>query len=72
MYAAHEVDEERVNENGEDIDEEGEGGLGEAIEKEEVRIALIEMKKGKAVGVYGISSEFLMAGGGGGGGGRGS
>ena len=63
MYAAHEVDEERVNENGEDIDE-GEGGLGEAIEQEEVRIAFNEMKKGKAVGVDGISSDILMEGGG--------
>ena len=50
LYAAHEVDEERVDENGEDKEEEGGGGLGEAIEKEEVRVALKEMKKGKAVG----------------------
>ena len=59
LYAAHEVDEERVEENGEDKDEEEGGGLGEAIEKEEVRVALKEMKKGKAVGVDDIPSEFL-------------
>ena len=63
LYAAHEVDEERVDENGEDKEEEGGGGLGEAIEKEEVRVAMKEMKKGKAVGEDDIPSEFLTEGG---------
>ena len=63
LYAAHEVDEERVEENGEYKDEEEGGGLGEDIEKEEVRVALKEMKKGKAVGVDDIPSEFLTEGG---------
>ena len=63
LYAAHEVDEERVDGNGEDKEEEGGGGLGEAIEKEEVRVAMKEMKKGKAVGEDDIPSEFLTEGG---------
>ena len=64
LYTAHEADE-RVEDDGEDIGEEGEEGLGEHIEIEEVRTALKEMKKGKAVGVDDIPSEFLIEGGGG-------
>ena len=63
LYTAHEADE-RVEDDGEDIGEEGEEGLGEHIEIEEVRTALKEMKKGKAVGVDDIPSEFLIEGGG--------
>ena len=63
LYMAHEADE-RVEDDGEDIGEEGEESLGEDIEIEEVRTALKKMKKGKAVGVDDIPSEFLIEGGG--------
>ena len=59
LYAAHKTDE-RVEDDGEDIGEEGEEGLGEDIGIEEVRTALKEMKKGKGVGVDDIPSEFLI------------
>ena len=62
LYTAHET-EERVEDGGEDKGEEEEGGLGEEIRIEEVRAALKEMEKGKAVGEDDIPSEFLIEGG---------